>query len=67
VMYSPFTVAAKGGGVGVGGTGVNVGGAGVGVLVGVKEAQALNPKTKNRINARLRKSFLILPGRRGLR
>ena len=49
-MSSPFTVATEGGGVAVGGTGVTVGGWGVGVLGGVKEAQALNPKTRIRIN-----------------
>jgi hypothetical protein len=65
-MYSPFTVATEGGGVAVGGTGVNVGNAGVGVLVVTREAQALNPKTKNRINSRLRKSFLIRSGWRAL-
>jgi hypothetical protein len=49
-MYSPSTVATEGGGVAVGGTGVIVGGWGVGVLGGAKEAQALNPKTRKRIN-----------------
>jgi hypothetical protein len=49
-MYSPFTIAAEGGGVAVGGTGVKVGGWGVGVLELKKEAQALNPKTSNRIS-----------------
>jgi hypothetical protein len=52
-MYSPFTVAASGGGVAVGGSGVSVGMGGVGVVVGVpaRELQA------ERINARIRLSF----------
>jgi hypothetical protein len=45
-----LTIATEGGGVAVGGTGVDVGGSGVGVFVGAKEAQALNPKTKARVN-----------------
>ena len=49
-MYSPFTIAAEGGGVAVGGTGVRVGIWGVGVLEASEEAQALNPKAKIRIN-----------------
>ena len=49
-MYSPSTVATEGGGVAVGGTGVAVGNWGVGVFEVPKEAQALNPKTRNRIN-----------------
>jgi hypothetical protein len=48
-MYSPSTVATDGGGVAVGGIGVTVGSWGVGVFGGEKEAQALNPKTKNKI------------------
>ena len=43
-------IAAEGGGVAVGGTGVKVGNSGVGVLEFKKEAQALNPKTKARVN-----------------
>ena len=43
-------MATEGGGVAVGGTGVAVGSWGVGVPGFKKEAQALNPKTKNRIN-----------------
>jgi hypothetical protein len=45
-MYSPFTIATEGGGVGVGGRGVAVGMVGVGVFGVPKEAQALNPKRK---------------------
>ena len=49
-MYSPSTVATEGGGVAVGGMGVKVGNSGVGVLEVPSEAQALNPKTKARVN-----------------
>ena len=49
-MYSPFTIAADGGGVAVGGTGVAVGNWGVGVLEVKSEAQALNPKTRNNMS-----------------
>ena len=49
-MYSPSTVATEGGGVAVGGMGVKVGNSGVGVPGVTKEAQALNPKTKARVN-----------------
>jgi hypothetical protein len=66
-MYSPFTTAAEGGGVGVGGAEVGLGTGGVGVLgVSKREAQADKPKARVRINIRLPKSFLIRPSRRVL-
>jgi hypothetical protein len=60
-MYSPLTVAAEGGGVAVGGMGVAVGIWGVGVLELRKEAQALNPKAKSRIENRLMSILKIIP------
>src|SRR3990172_381402 len=56
-MYSPLTVAARGGGVGVGGMGVGLGMDGVGVLwLPKRELQADKPSA--RIRMMLRKSFL---------
>ena len=49
VMYSPFTTAAEGGGVGVGGSGVALGTEGVGVLEVPKEAQAFIPAVRNKV------------------
>ena len=68
-MYSSLTVAAEGGGVGVGGTGVSVGLGGVGVLVGVPrmDAQEESPKDRINIKKKLRVFFLNRPGRRVLR
>jgi len=64
-MYSPFTTAAEGGGVGVGGAGVGLGTEGVGVL-GVPKREAQADKTKAKVKINLRKSFLIRFSRRVL-
>ncbi len=58
VIYSPLTVAAEGGGVGVGGSGVEVGMEGVGVFEIPNEAQAERLTVRNRIRIKLRIFFV---------